>query len=197
MHPFGEFNFNSTRHKIQAFFKNASASTQTNTRSSTQTVRQASIGGAVFARSLASGGRFANEVIGTVARGDIRSAGSITGDLAAQSLSSYMGYTALGAGARDIPRYSEVEIGGGRITGTEYKSGSQEGLSFGMYHAAQYAKPEGPHEIVHSADGALWYRQYAQDAVDRKPYQAPDGTVAYEEKIVKRLPNPPRRKDRI
>ena len=147
--------------------------------SSTHITHQTSIGGAVFARSLASGGRFANDVIGTVARGDTRSTGSITGDLAAQSLSSYMGHTALGAGARNIPRYSDVEIGGGRITGMEYKPGSQEGLAFGMYHAGQYAAPEGPHQKVHSADGALWFKQYAQDAVERKPYKAPDGTVAY------------------
>ena len=165
--------------------------------SSTHSVHQTSIGGAVFARSLASGGKFANDVIGTVARGDIRSTGSITGDLAAQSLSSYMGHTALGAGAQNIPRYSDVEIGGGRITGTETLAGSKEGQAFGMYHAAQYAAPEGPHEKVHSADGALWYKQYAQDAVERKPYKAPDGTVAYEERIVKKLPTPPRRKDRI
>lgn len=165
--------------------------------SSTHITHQTSIGGAVFARSLASGGRFANDVIGTVARGDTRSTGSITGDLAAQSLSSYMGHTALGAGARNIPRYSDVEIGGGRITGMEYKPGSQEGLAFGMYHAGQYAAPEGPHQKVHSADGALWFKQYAQDAVERKPYKAPDGTVAYEEKIVKKLPTPPKRKDRI
>ena len=175
-----------------------SRDTQTaHTHSEAHTVRQTSIGGAVFARSLASGGKFANDVIGTVARGDIRSTGSITGDMAAQSLSSYMGYTALGAGARNIPRYSDVEIGGGRITGTEYKPGSQEGLAFGMYHAGQYAAPEGPHQKVHSADGTLWFKQYAQDAVERKPYKAPDGTVAYEEKIVKKLPNPPKRKDRM
>ena len=166
-------------------------------RSSTHITHQTSIGGAVFARSLASGGKFANDVIGTVARGDIRSTGSITGDLAAQSLSSYMGHTALGAGAQNIPRYSDVEIGCGRITSTEYKAGTKEGMAFGMYHAGQYAAPEGPHEKIHSADGALWYRQYAQDTVERKPYKAPDGTVAYEEKIVKKLPNPPKRKDKI
>lgn len=171
--------------------------TAQSSRFSTRTVHQTSIGGAVFARSLASGGKFANDVIGTVARGDIRSTGSITGDLAAQSLSSYMGHTALGADAQNIPRYSNVEIGGGRITGTETPAGSQEGLAFGMYHAAQYTAPEGPHEKVYSADGTLWYKQYAQDAVERKPYKAPDGAIAYEERIVKKLPTPPKRKDRM
>ncbi|WP_300691062.1 hypothetical protein [uncultured Oscillibacter sp.] len=40
------------------------------------------LGGMVFSRSLAAGGSFANDVIGTVARGEV--AGSITGDMAAQ-----------------------------------------------------------------------------------------------------------------
>ena len=159
--------------------------------------RGVGLGGALFAKSLLAGGSFANDVIGTVARGDLRSTGSITGDLAAQSLQSYMGYTALGEGAKDVPVFSNVEIGGGRITGVETAPGSTEGLAFGMYHAEQYAAPQGDYTKVHSADGTLWYKQYAQDAVERKPYEAPDGTVAYHEKIVKKLPDPPKRKDRM
>lgn len=154
-------------------------------------------GGAIFAKSLMKGGDFANDVISTVARGDMRSTGIITGDLAAQSLRSYMGYTALGESAKDTPAFSEVEIGGGRITGIETAPGTSEGVAFGMYLADQYTEPKGDYTKVHSADGALWYKQYAQDAVDRKPYNAPDGTVAYQESIVKRLPDPPKRKDRL
>ncbi len=172
----------------------ASAHTQTHTAS---TFRGVGLGGALFARSLLTGGSFANDVIGTVARGDLRSTGSITGDLAAQSLQSYMGYTALGEGAKDVPAFSNVEIGGGRITGVETAPGSSEGLAFGMYHAGQYAAPQGEYTKVHSADGTLWYKQYAQDVVERKPYKAPDGAVAYHEKIVKKLPDPPKRKDRM
>lgn len=168
--------------------------TQHHTASSFQGI---GLGGAIFAKSLLKGGDFANDVIGTVARGDIRSAGSITGDLAAQSLQSYLGYTALGADARDTPVFTNVEIGGGRITGTETAPGSSEGVAFGMYHADQYTEPKGDFTKVHAADGSLWYKQYAQDAVERKPYNAPDGTVAYQESIVKRLPDPPKRKDRL
>lgn len=168
--------------------------TQHHTASSFQGV---GLGGAIFAKSLLKGGDFANDVIGTVARGDIRSAGSITGDLAAQSLQSYLGYTALGADAKDAPVFTNVEIGGGRITGTETAPGSSEGVAFGMYHADQYTEPKGDFTKVHAADGSLWYKQYAQDAVERKPYNAPDGTVAYQESIVKRLPDPPKRKDRL
>lgn len=156
-----------------------------------------SLGGAIFASSLLSGGHFANDVIGKVARGDIRSTGSITGDMAAQSLMSYMGYTALEKGAADIPSYSGVEIGGGKISGTEVTPEHPEGIAFGMYHADQYAAPEGEFSKVHSADGALWYKQYAVDSVERKPYKAPDGGIAYQESIVKKLPNAPKRKDRM
>lgn len=155
------------------------------------------LGGAVFARSLRSGGRFANEVIGSVACGNVRSSGAIKGDMAIQSLMSYMGYTALGEDAKDVPTFSDVEIGGGRITGIETAPGSSEGLAFGMYNAEQYTAPQGDFTKVHSADGTLWYKQYAQDAVERKPYMAPDDTVAYHESIVKKLPDPPRRKDRL
>ena len=48
-----------------------------------------------------------------------------------------------------------------------------------------------------SVDDAAWYKQYAADTVERKPYQAEDGKIAYHEKIVQKLPNPPQRKDRM
>jgi len=169
----------------------------THTSSAATPVRRPSIGGAIFAKSLATGGSFANEVIGTVARGDIRSTGTITGEMASQALSSYMGYTALGEQAKNIPSFSNVEIGGGRITGTETAPGSSEGIAFGMYQADQYTPPQGEFTTVHSTDGTKWYKQYAQDAVERKPYMAPDNTVAYNESIVKKLPDPPKRKDRL
>ncbi|MDE6639293.1 MAG: hypothetical protein K2K63_02045, partial [Acetatifactor sp.] len=40
-------------------------------------------------------------------------------------------------------------------------------------------------------------QQYAQDAVDKTPYMAPDGTIAYKESIVKKLPQPPKRRERM
>ena len=154
-----------------------------------------SLGGAIFSKSLISGGSFANNVIGTVARGEV--AGSITGDMASKSMISYMGYAGKGVVNSDAPSYSDVEIGRGRITGVETAPGSPEGREFAMYHAEQYTAPTGEYAKVTSADGTLWYKQYAQDAVERKPYKAPDDTVAYQESIVKRLPTPPKRKDRI
>ena len=156
-----------------------------------------SFGGTLFAKSLYQGGAFANDVIGTVAKGDCRTTGSITGETATRSLMSYMGFTALGEHAPNIPRYQDVEIGGGRITGREFTPEHPGGIDFCMYHADQYAKPKGDYSKVYSADDAAWYKQYAADTVERKPYQAEDGKIAYHEKIVQKLPNPPQRKDRM
>ena len=102
-----------------------------------------------------------------------------------------------GAEGREAPVYSDVEIGRGRITGVETAAGAKEGISFAMYHMEQYTAPAGEYTKVVSADGTQWYKQYAQDAVERKPYMAPDDTVAYHERIIKKLPDPPKRKDRI
>ncbi len=151
----------------------------------------------MFTRSLLSGGKFANEVISKVASGDIRSTGSITGDLASQALLFYTGITALGGPAAEAPVYKEVKIGGGRITGTEATLEHPEGIAFGMYHAGQYAKPDGEFQSVHTADGQLWYKQYAVDTVVKTPFKAPDGEVDYHKNIVKKLPDPPKRKDRM
>ena len=156
-----------------------------------------SFGGTLFAKSLYQGGAFANDVIGTVAKGDYRTTGSITGETATRSLMSYMGFTALGEHATNIPRYQDVEIGGGRITGREFTPEHPGGIDFCMYHADQYAQPKGDYSKVYSADDAAWYKQYAAGTVERKPYQAEDGKIAYHEKIVQKLPNPPQRKDRM
>ena len=42
-----------------------------------------------------------------------------------------------------------------------------------------------------------WYKQYAADAVEKSPYMAPDGSIAYHESIVKKLPPTPKRKDKL
>lgn len=155
------------------------------------------VGGNIYSSSVSKGGDFANHVISTVATSNIATHGMITGEKAAEALSSYMGYAALGEGAGHIPAFSNVEIGGGRITGTETSEEHPEGIAFGMYHAAQYAAPDGTHTTVHAADGTTWYKQYAMDSVDKSPYLAPDGSIAYNESIVKKLPPAPRRKDKM
>lgn len=157
----------------------------------------AGIGGNMYASSVAKGGDFAGNVIGTVAAGNISSMGTMTGEKAAQALHSYMGYAALEEGAQYVPSFTGVEIGGGRITGTEISEEHPEGISFGMYHADQYAAPEGAYATVQAVDGTSWYKQYAQDAVEKSPYMAADGSIAYKESIVKKMPPAPKRKDRL
>ena len=155
------------------------------------------LGGAAFTASMAKGGEMANTIIGTVAAGSLATAGSMSGEKASQALMSYMGYTALGENASDIPSFSNVEIGGGRITGVETSGEYPAGSAFAMYHAEQFPEPTQSYDTVTAADGAKWYKQYTRDAVEKTPYMAPDGSIAYHEKLVKKLPDPPRRKDRI
>lgn len=155
------------------------------------------LGGMAFNSSLGKGGGFANSVIGKIATGSIASTGTISGEKAADSLMSYMGYTALGPDAEDVPSFSNVEIGGGHIFATEANAKHPEGIAMGMYHADQYMPPEGEYTTVTAADGSSWYKQYATDTVERKPYKAEDGSVAYNESIVQKLPKAPPRKDRI
>ena len=155
------------------------------------------VGGHIYTSSVNKGGSFANNVISSVATGNINQMGTITGEKAVDALHSYMGHTALGPNAENIPTYQNIEIGGGRITGTEITSEHPEGISFGMYHTDQYVAPDGQYTTVHSADGAAWYKQYARDIVDKSPYMAPDGSIAYKESIVKKMPPTPQRKDRL
>ena len=81
-----------------------------------------------FESSVKKGGDFANGVTGAVAKGNISYTGSMTGSQAAQALTSYLGQT----GIPDAPSYSGVEIGGGRITGTETSVDYPNGTAFGI-----------------------------------------------------------------
>lgn len=153
------------------------------------------LGGRLFASSMSKGGNFANNVIGSVAKGSVQTVGTMTGESAEAALLSYMGYA--GMEGEDVPRYSGVEIGGGRIMGSETTPENPNGIAFGMYSAEQYTAPKGDYTTVTAVDGSQWYKQYATDAVEKTPYMAPDGQIAYNESLVKKLPDPPRRKDKI
>lgn len=176
--------------------KSATASSKTNV-SHSSGKSGGGIGSHIYASSVSKGGNFANNVIGTVATGNLAELGFMSGLEASQALQSYLGYAALGENTLQVPSFSDVEIGGGRITGTETSEEHPQGIAFGMYHAAQYAAPEGNYTTVQAADGSSWYKQYAQDAVDKTPYMAPDGSIAYKESIVKKLPQPPKRRERV
>ena len=155
------------------------------------------LGGKAYTSSVNKGGSFANSVIGRVATGNISSVGTISGEGSAAALSSYLGHTALGEGADGVPTYSNVEIGGGRIMATETSTEYPGGIDVGMYHTEQYMKPSGEYTVVTAADGTKWYKQYAQDSVERTPHEAPNGMITYSERIVKKLPDPPKRKDKV
>lgn len=153
-----------------------------------------SIGSVMYHSSLNKGGDFANNVISRIAQGNYSQVGSIKGADAEKAYISYMGMKA--DSEHPLPNYSNMEIGGGRITGTEStESGSRE---FALYHADQYMAPsQGTYETVQSVDGATWYKQYTQDTVTKTPYDAGGGEVAYHESIDQKLPPTPPRKDRI
>lgn len=161
------------------------------------------LGGTVYQSSLNKGGDFANQVIGNIAKGDYKQVASIKGDEAVKAYTSYMGIGKPGGspspaadGNMKVPSYTNMEIGGGKITGTEQTPDGNR--DFAMYHADQYMKPgKGDYETVTSADGATWYKQYAQNSVERKPYEGENGKIAYQESIVQKLPPAPQRKDRV
>ena len=147
-----------------------------------------------YNNSVASGGKFANNIIGGVAHGNINQMGSISGDKASAALASYKGEV----GKADVSSYKDVEIGGGRIMGTEISPDKSTSIPFGMYSTEQYMPPEkGDFDTIKTADGAQWYRQYAMDAVERTPYATDDGGVGYNKAIVQKLPPIPRRKDKV
>ena len=160
--------------------------------SATGYTEHSSIGNMLYQSSLNKGGDFANQVISNIAQGNYGQVGSIKGADAQKAFTSYMGINPGGGSS-----YDNVEIGGGRIMATETSSEHPEGIAIGMYHADQYMAPSGEYSTVTAADGTIWYKQYAADTVERKPYKAPDGNIAYNESIVKKLPDPPKRKDRI
>lgn len=155
------------------------------------------LGGKAYTSSVNKGGGFANSVIGKVATGNIYSVGSISGEGSEAALMSYLGYTAMGSGATDVPKFSNIEIGGGRMMATETSDEHPSGIDVGMYHTDKYMKPTGDYTTITAADGTSWYKQYAQDTVKRTPYTASNGQVAYREEVIKELPHPPQRKDKV
>lgn len=95
-----------------------------------------------------------------------------------------------------VPVFSDIEMGGGRITGVETTPDFPEGRAFAMYDAEKYAKPDGNFETIKAVDKSTWYKQYAQPTVERTPYME-KGKVQYNEKIVDKIPKAPSRKDKI
>ncbi|MDO4755789.1 MAG: hypothetical protein Q4A54_05560 [Parabacteroides sp.] len=95
-------------------------------------------------------------------------------------------------------QYTHMEIGGGRITGTETSKELGGSVNFAMYSTEKYMPPsQGDYKIVTAVDGSKWYHQYAQPTVVKEPYMKEDGKIQYKEHIENKLPEPPKRKDKI
>ena len=95
-------------------------------------------------------------------------------------------------------QFSHMEIGGGRITGTETSKELGGSVDFAMYSTEKYMPPsQGDYKTVTAVDGSKWYHQYAQPTVVKEPYMKEDGNIRYKEHIENKLPEPPKRKDRI
>ena len=162
------------------------------------------VGQSLFNSSLAKGGSLAAGVISSVALGSIANNGTITGTHAAEALTNYLGFkqgsgsAPIGSEASaSIPKYRDVEIGGGKITGYESTPGVSGERQFAMYSKDQYMQPSGDHEVVTTADGASWYKQYAEPVVKKTPRRESGGRITYEERIVQQMPQIPKRKDRV
>ncbi len=66
-----------------------------------------------------------------------------------------------------------------------------------MYNSEQYTKPTGDYTTVTSNDNTMWYKQYETKTEVKTPYEKPDGDIGYTSKLVDKLPEPPKRKDRL
>lgn len=98
----------------------------------------------------------------------------------------------------EVPVYSQIEIGGGRITGVETTKEFSEGRAFAMYDTEKYMPPmKGDYKTVTAVDGSKWYHQYAQPTVIKEPFMKEDGKIQYQEHIENKLPEPPKRRDRV
>lgn len=137
------------------------------------------IGGHMYASSVSKGGNFANNVIGSVATGSISQMGSISGEKAAEALHSYMGYAALESGAENVPTFQNVEIGGGRITGTEVTAEHPEGISFGIRKTKRIQE-----ELVRVPDFAALYGALCRQEIgDEEIASALESADGYGERL--------------
>ena len=171
-------------------------------------------GAKMYSATLGEQGGFASKVIGSIAHGKIGENGVIKGEKAIEAFSSYMpqlqnsmnianssnlnidassGDTVNADEIFDNPSfsdvYSNIEIGGGRISG--YENIGNESREFIMYSSEKYLKPEGEFQTITSADGANWYKQYAEPTIKKVPLSEEDGRVSYIEKIEHKLPKTP------
>ena len=91
-------------------------------------------------------------------------------------------------------RTTDVEIGGGKITGREIIPGRGQ-IQFAMYNAKQFERPSGHYTVHTSRDGEQWYKVYATSAVERTHTTKDEhGHYQYEEHKIAVLPKAPARR---
>ena len=97
-----------------------------------------------------------------------------------------------------LPKFENIEIGNGMITGIEKNIDNPDGIEFAMYSKSDYLKPDGNFEEVTSNDGKEWYKQFAEDTEIKKPQVNFDtGKIEYKSELVKTMPDAPAKKDRL
>ena len=130
---------------------NAAASSATGTGSGLSNI----IGGAMFGSSLASGGKFATSVIGAVAKGDISSVGSITGEQASEALTSYLGYSSAAASEMQTDDPVTIPTAPTPMNGEDVVT-LDGGTAAGVIppETQPWAAPSAPNPVVSSPVGA-------------------------------------------
>lgn len=88
---------------------------------------------------------------------------------------------------------TEIEEDGSCMIGTELSSVHPDGIAYAMYNAEYYKQPEGNYETI-TDNNQTWYKQYAQNSIERTPYMNGKGQIAYHETPVQKLPDKPTRK---
>ena len=109
----------------------------------------------MFGSSLASGGKFATSVIGAVAKGDISSVGSITGEQASEALTSYLGYSSASASEIQTDDLVTIPTAPAPMNGEDVVTldgGSAAGVI--PPETQPWAAPSAPNPVVSSPVGA-------------------------------------------
>ena len=109
----------------------------------------------MFGSSLASGGKFATSVIGAVAKGDISSVGSITGEQASEALTSYLGYSSAAASEMQTDDPVTIPTAPTPMNGEDVVT-LDGGTAAGVIppETQPWAAPSAPNPVVSSPVGA-------------------------------------------
>ena len=143
---------------------NAAASSTTNRGTGLGSV----IGGAMFASSMNSGGKFATDVVGAVATGNISSVGSMKGEKAAQALTSYLGYGSGNVSAPGHVQSPTSDVADGTTVGSAPNMNS-EMLGAQAFEGADIITPDGGSTAAAAYVGQPHQATEGQSSVPQQP----------------------------